>query len=467
MGKIKSFVLDTNVLLHSAQSIESFQDNDVIIPMAVLEELDKFKKNNDELGRNARMVIRKLDRLRQSEKEPGMLRYGIPLSRVSKSAAGRLFVLSSSLTPGSPEEKAVDALFSTGDMPGSVPDNRILRVAYERHLKHDSQVIMISKDINVRLKADALGIKVMDFDSNKVSSDKFHTGSVTIQVSGEQLAGFFRDREMEINRQLFTNSFAVAECEDNNQKYAVGRADGNGKLRLLDYSLTDKVWNISPRNREQRMALELLLDPEIRLVTLVGGAGTGKTLLALAAALHLTLNKELFDRILVSRPIIPLGKDIGFLPGSKDAKLGSWMQPIFDNLQFLLGEQNQQENKGTAKRSGSGSKLTVDSLLNSHKIDLEALTYIRGRSIARQFVIVDEAQNLTPHEIKTIVSRCGNDTKMILTGDPAQIDNPYLDSSSNGLSYAVEKLKGQSLYGHITLSRSERSELAAVAARLL
>ena len=215
------------------------------------------------------------------------------------------------------------------------------------------------------------------------------------------------------------------------------------------------------------MALDLLLDPEIRLVSLVGGAGTGKTLLALAAALQLTLNRELFERILVSRPVIPLGKDIGFLPGSKDAKLGSWMQPIFDNLQFLLGEQTVQGAPQNGKRQGSSSRMTVETLLNSKKIELEALTYIRGRSIARQFVIVDEAQNLTPHEIKTIVSRCGNDTKMILTGDPGQIDNPYLDSSSNGLSYAVEKLKGQPLYGHVTLSRSERSDLAAIAAKLL
>ena len=462
MGKIKSFVLDTNVLLHSGLSIESFQDNDVIIPMAVLEELDKFKKNNDELGRNARMVIRKLDRLRQSEAEPGKLKEGIPLSRVSKTATGKLYVLNSGIEPGSAEEKKVDALFSTGDMPSSVPDNRILRVAYERHLKHDSQVIMISKDINVRLKADALGIKVMDFDSNRVSSDKFHTGIVKRTVSQETLNSFFQTREM-ADHQLPVNSFAVLECEENNQRCAVARADGAGKIKLLDYSLTDRVWNIAPRNKEQRMALDLLLDPEVRLVTLVGGAGTGKTLLALAAALQQTLQQELFERILVSRPIIPLGKDIGFLPGSKDAKLGSWMQPIFDNLQFLLGEEKIQEKSSSKKQS----RMTVESLLNTHKIDLEALTYIRGRSIARQYVIVDEAQNLTPHEVKTIISRCGNDTKMILTGDPGQIDNPYLDKSSNGLSYAVEKLKGQKLCGHITLSRSERSDLAAIAAKLL
>lgn len=464
MGKIKSFVLDTNVLLHSGQSIESFQDNDVIIPMAVLEELDKFKKNNDELGRNARMVIRKLDRLRQTEEQPGKLKEGIPLQRISKTATGRLFVLSSSLLPGSPEERAVDALFSTGDMPGSVPDNRILRVAYERHLSGTGQVIMISKDINVRLKADALGIKAMDFDSNHVSSDKFYTGHTRQTVSEETINRLFQEKEISTNSPLPANCFVLLESRENDQRTALGRADGQGKIKLLDFTFTERVWNISPKNREQRMALDLLLDPSIRLVTLVGGAGTGKTLLALAAALQLTLRQEKYERILVSRPIIPLGKDIGFLPGSKDAKLGSWMQPIFDNLQFLLGDKESMPEKSEGKRS---SKMTPESLLNTKKVNLEALTYIRGRSIARQFVIVDEAQNLTPHEVKTIISRCGNDTKMILTGDPGQIDNPYLDKSSNGLSYAVEKLKGQALYGHITLARSERSDLAAVASKLL
>jgi PhoH-like ATPase len=219
------------------------------------------------------------------------------------------------------------------------------------------------------------------------------------------------------------------------------------------------VWNISPRNKEQRMALDLLLDPEVKLVTLVGGAGTGKTLLALAAGLQQVLNQDLYERVLVSRPIIPLGNDIGYLPGSKDNKLASWMQPIFDNLEFLLGSEKE-------RKKGS-SKLSTEGLINSHRLELEALTYIRGRSISRQYVIVDEAQNLTPHEVKTIVSRCGEGTKMILTGDPRQIDNPYLDASGNGLSYAVECLKGQSVFGHVTLARSERSELAAVAAKLL
>ena len=464
MGKIKSFVLDTNVLLHSGQSIESFQDNDVIIPMAVLEELDKFKKNNDELGRNARMVIRKLDRLRQSEAEPGKLKTGIPLRRISKIATGRLFVLSSSFKPGSPEEQAVDALFSSGDMPGSVPDNRILRVAYERHLDRSQHVIMISKDINVRLKADALGIKAMDFDSNHVSSDKFYTGHTRLTVSEENINTFFQEKEIQTNLPLAANCFVQLESSAPPQRTALGKADGGNRIKLLEFPLTDRVWNISPKNKEQRMALDLLLDPEIRLVSLVGGAGTGKTLLALAAALHLTLQQKKFEKILVSRPIIPLGKDIGYLPGSKDAKLGSWLQPVFDNLQFLLGAEENTADKNGSKRN---SKMSAESLLNSKQLNLEALTYIRGRSIARQFVIIDEAQNLTPHEVKTIISRCGNDTKMVLTGDPGQIDNPYLDKSSNGLSYAVEKLKGQPLFGHITLAHSERSDLAAIAAKLL
>ena len=258
--------------------------------------------------------------------------------------------------------------------------------------------------------------------------------------------------------ELADNGFVMLRAEENSKKSVLLRKTGSGKMQLVDRR--DAVWNLTPRNQEQRMALDLLLDPEVKLVTLVGGAGTGKTLLALAAGLHCVLNSGIYDRILVSRPIIPLGNDIGFLPGSKDAKLAGWMQPIFDNLEFLLGGESERNPK-------SSKRYSTESLMNSHKLDLEALTYIRGRSIPRQYVIVDEAQNLTPHEVKTIVSRCGDDTKMILTGDPRQIDNPYLDASSNGLSYAVERMKGQSIFGHVTLARSERGKLAALAADLL
>ncbi|MBQ9501446.1 MAG: PhoH family protein [Lentisphaeria bacterium] len=452
---VKAFVLDTNVLLHSAQSIESFHDNDVIIPMAVVEELDKFKKNSDELGRNARAVIRKLDRLREAEPDkPGRLCSGVPLSTVSSTATGKLFVLTG---PG-PDASRADTVFGDELDLGS-PDNRILRVACGLQ-DEGRKVIFISKDINLRLKADALGLRVMDFERGKVNSSSLYSGFLARTVPAAVIDRIYQGCE-DPHRwadNLEYNGFVMLSAEENPKKSVLLRKTASGELRTVDRK--EPVWNLVPRNREQRMALDLLLDPEVKLVTLVGGAGTGKTLLALAAGLHCVLNSGLYDRILVSRPIIPLGNDIGFLPGSKDAKLAGWMQPIFDNLDFLLGGESE-------RKPQSSRRFSIESLQNSHKLELEALTYIRGRSIPRQFVIVDEAQNLTPHEVKTIVSRCGDDTKMVLTGDPQQIDNPYLDASSNGLSYAVERMKGHDLFGHVTLARSERGKLAALAASLL
>ncbi len=455
-SRIKTFVLDTNVLLHSALSIESFQDNDVVIPMAVVEELDKFKKNSDELGRNARAVIRKLDRLREMEPDqPGRLMTGVPLSAVSATARGRLFVLTSS--PGKGSSRA-DSVFGNELDLGS-PDNRILRVACSLQ-EEGRHVVFISKDINLRLKADALGLRVMDFERGKVNSSSLYKGFIFQNVPLSEVDRIYRGESTNLPafEELPRNGFVTLQAEENFKKSVLLRKNTNGEMIVVDRR--DAVWNLTPRNQEQRMALDLLLDPEVKLVTLVGGAGTGKTLLALAAGLHCVLNSGLYDRILVSRPIIPLGNDIGFLPGSKDAKLAGWMQPIFDNLDFLLGGESERNPKSSRRHS-------VESLMNSHKLDLEALTYIRGRSIPRQYVIVDEAQNLTPHEVKTIVSRCGDDTKMILTGDPRQIDNPYLDASSNGLSYAVERMKGQNIFGHVTLAKSERGKLAALAADLL
>ena len=455
---IKAFVLDTNVLLHSAQSIESFHDNDVVIPMAVVEELDKFKKNSDELGRNARQVIRRLDKLRQSAKQPGQLRNGIPLSAVSSTATGKLFVLSAAELGDDDMDSKIREVFRL-DLSADSPDNRILKVAFGLR-EQGREVVFISKDINLRLKADAVGLKVMDFERGKVDERALYTGFQEGKLSTAELDSLYKKHEIPAgSRSLLRNEFMVFTADGSKQS-ALARMCANRQLQVVDSARTNRVWNVSPRNKEQRMALELLLDPEIRLVTLVGGAGTGKTLLALAAAMQLVLNESAFDRILVSRPIIPLGNDIGFLPGDKGAKLKSWMQPIFDNLDFLLGGEAERKVK-------SSSRYSVEGLMNSGKLELEALTYIRGRSIPRQFVIVDEAQNLTPHEVKTIISRAGEDTKMVLTGDPHQIDNPYLDASSNGLSYTVERMKGQPLFGHITLARSERSELAALAADLL
>lgn len=449
----KTFVLDTNVLLHSARSMESFQDNDVVIPMAVIEELDKFKKNQDELGRNARQVIRRLDRLR----EAGNLQRGVPLTREDSMATGKLFVLAAAMLEGPESEAEMNQIFRT-DLGADTPDNRILQVAFALH-KQKKNVVFISKDINLRLKADALGLKVMDFEREKVDYETLYTGFRDISCPAKDIDALYRDHTLPADKyRLLPNEFAVFHAEGSRQS-AIARLKADGKLHLVEHQV-DQVWNITPRNKEQRMALELLCDPAVQLVTLVGGAGTGKTLLALAAALQATLRENQYERILVSRPIIPLGNDIGYLPGDKGSKLASWMQPIFDNLQYLL--QNE-----TREKPRSSSHITPESLLNTHRLELEALTYIRGRSIPRQFVIIDEAQNLTPHEIKTIVSRAGEDTKIVLTGDPHQIDNPYLDASSNGLTCVSERLKGYPIHGHITLTRSERSELAALAAKLL
>ncbi|MBR7121726.1 MAG: PhoH family protein [Lentisphaeria bacterium] len=458
-GKVKTFVLDTNVLLHSSASVECFKDNDVVIPMAVIEELDKFKKNSDELGRNARRVIRYLDRLR--EEFPGCAgdpEKGLPLYSISKETSGRLFVISA----GAVDEQTVneaDKAFDN-DLLLDSPDNRILRVAcYLRNLGR--KVVFISKDINLRLKADALGLTVMDFERQKVKNFDRYTGFQESSVDSVLIDEAYSKKELAGEKfpEMLDNEFICLASGTDEKKSVILRKRSGGVLAMLPHRV-EKVWNLAPRNKEQRMALDLLLDPEVKLVTLLGGAGTGKTLLALAAALHQTLHENIYEKILVSRPIIPLGNDIGFLPGSKESKLASWMQPIFDNLEFLLGGEEERKPK-------SSSRYSVEGLMNSHKLDLEALTYIRGRSIPRQFIIIDEAQNLTPHEVKTIISRCGSDSKMVLTGDPAQIDNPYLDASGNGLSYTVDRLKGECVFGHVTLRKSERSELAALASKKL
>lgn len=433
----KYFVLDTNVLLHNPESISSFEDNIVVLPMTVIEELDNFKRHNDELGRSARQVIRQLDKLRTK----GNLRDGVPMEN-----GGTLRIT---------VEKR--------DMPGilmdmSVPDNRILAVA--NSLKSlGERVIFVSKDINSRLKADALGISVMDFEKQKCDFESLYTGWHAKEVAGDLIDTFYNEASLTIPLGDFlTNEFVLLQDETNPKHTAIGRATGPETITHL-VKERETAWHIRSRSKEQRMAFELLLDPEINLITMIGRAGTGKTLLALAAGLELVLKKEQFEKVLVSRPVIPMGKDIGYLPGTKDEKLSLWMQPIFDNLIYLMRVDHRFE-EGTVQGK-------VDQLLQDQHVELEALTYIRGRSIPDQFVIVDEAQNLTPHEVKTIISRAGENTKMVLTGDPNQIDNPYLDSSSNGLSYAVEKLKGQSLYGHVTLSKSERSPLSAIAADFL
>ena len=438
----KYFVLDTNVLLHNADALNSFADNVIVLPMTVIEELDKFKNHSDELGRNARRVIRELDGLRHQ----GSLSTGVQMEN-----GGTVMVVLEGETCKHP---ILDC---------SVPDNRILAVAHNLFEQH-KKVVFVSKDINARLKADALGFDVQDFEKQKVNIDELYAGYREIDVPAALIDTFYKQpnglevRDLELRPNEF---ILLRDAEDAKHTALTKAVDEEHLVRLVpEY---ESAWHIRSRSKEQRMAMELLLDPNVAIVTLVGQAGTGKTLLALAAALETTLKTKHYEKILVSRPIIPMGKDIGYMPGDKDEKLSHWMQPIFDNLTYLMGSSSQkigEDAEATARKQ-------VDKLLKDQVLEMEALTYIRGRSIPGQYVIIDEAQNLTPHEVKTIISRAGEGTKMVLTGDPYQIDNPYLDSSSNGLTYTVERLKALAVHGHITLRKSERSALAAVAADYL
>lgn len=442
----KSFVLDTNVLLHNPAALVSFADNEVVIPIDVIEELDRFKTRDDHLGLNARMVIRHLDALRGR----GSLSRGVPVPETGGTV--RVELESAELLP--PGLKADEA------------DNRIIGVAYRLHAA-GVPTVFVSKDMNARIKSDALGVRTVDFEKQKVDFEHFYEGWVEWTVSAQLLEAFRSSGTLALSalgdgaQDLVPNEFVelVAGTEPRQERLLVRVSADRETLLPLRHEPKVRPYNIQARNLQQRMALELLLDDEVQLVTLVGQAGTGKTLLALAAGLHRVTKEEAYERVLVSRPIVPLGRDIGYLPGSKEAKLATWMQPIFDNLEFLLRQEAGQRRVNVDRRTNE--------LLSSQLLQLEAITYIRGRSIPDQYIIVDEAQNLTPHEVKTIVSRAGEGSKVVLTGDPFQIDNPYLDSASNGLTYSAERFKGQRLAGHVMLLRSERSTLASLAAELL
>ncbi|MDB5319665.1 MAG: PhoH-like protein [Phycisphaerales bacterium] len=445
-GHAKTFVVDTNVLLHNPNAIFLFADNEVIIPFDVIEELDSFKANNDDLGRNARTVIRHLDRLRAQ----GSLAEGVDV----KETGGRVRVVleeDQKLCPG---------------LTANTPDNRIICTAHSLK-QQGKRVVFVSKDINARIKSDTMGIVTQDFQAQRVDFERLYTGFQEAVVPGDAIDTLFQEKTLRLPlEKMYANEYVLLKDQADESHTALSRYRSDLNALVPVRARRGPVFGIMSRNVQQTMALDLLLDDSVKLVSLIGSAGTGKTLLAIAAGMTKVLNEQVYQKLLVARPIMPLGRDIGYLPGDKDEKLTAWMQPIFDNMGYLLSNRLAGSGNGEGQGGHAASLSTVEQrikqLMESGQVVLEPLTYIRGRSIPHQFMIVDEAQNLTPHEVKTIASRVGEGTKLVLTGDASQIDNPYLDSSSNGLSYLVERLKGKSIVGHITLAKSERSELASL-----
>lgn len=435
--KRKKVVLDTNVILFDALALLKFGDADIYIPISVIEEIDRFKRDQGENGRNARQFSRFIDVLRAK----GSLAHGVQLDNSESYVYINTDMMFSGLASELDAQKA---------------DNRILMTALalqKQHPRH--KVELISKDINLRIKADVYGITAKDFEPNTSVQENMYEGYQEIEMKPDQIDQFYKDKKFEVKDvKLYANQYVIMKDMANPNHSAIGRYSQNEKAIVPLVNPTESIWGIHARNAEQSFALDCLLNDEILFVSLVGKAGTGKTLLAIAAGLHKTLDQGQFQRLLVSRPIFPMGRDIGYLPGDIEQKLNPWMQPIFDNVEFLMG----------ADKKAAGR---AQELINQGMLNIEPLTYIRGRSIPKQYLIVDEAQNLTPHEIKTIVTRAGRGTKVILTGDVYQIDNPYVDSANSGLTYAVERFKGHPISAHVTLTKGERSELAELAANIL
>tara|TARA_R110002020_G_scaffold29483_3_gene92913 strand:+ start:225 stop:1565 length:1341 start_codon:yes stop_codon:yes gene_type:complete len=435
------YVLDTNVYLTDAKSLESFGENDIVIPLKVLDEIDKHKKRQDPVGAHARKTIRKLDKLR----EHGNLHQGVSLGE----SMGNIFA------------KTYDPFVLPDDLELENADNQIIATALtEKNNNPDKNVIVVSRDINMRVKCDSLGLDCQDYDIERAVEDVsgLYTGYMTHLVDDAIIDNVYNDSPYYIDDEevrVNPHQFVMLVSNANDKKTAL--------VRFLSYNQPVKkvrtfkrgIWDLKPRNKEQSFALDLLMDPNIPVVSLIGKAGSGKTLLALASALHQTFgevaNDRVYSRIVVTKPVEPVGKDIGFLPGTMEEKMLPWLAPIQDNLQFLFGN----------------DKMTLEMHMDEGRIEVEAMTFIRGRSISNAFIIIDEAQNMNRHEIKTVLTRVGEGTKIVLTGDIEQIDNVYIDGTNNGLSYVVEKFKDQEIAGHITLLKGERSKVASVAAKLL
>ena len=459
----KIVVLDTNVLLHDPEAPHRFGDLRVVIPMQVVEEIDRFKKDHSEKGRNARRISRLLDSYRQR----GSLADGVLIDGTEQGKLQVVFCQAQAL-------KELPA-----ELQGGGGDNNILAVALEQMrcsgLNQAPEVVLISKDINLRIKADAVGLQAEDYVNDNVSIDDLYTGFRQFSSAAETMKTLHDEDHLSLSavtdaewQHLLANEGVVMVDQQNDSHTLLARHQGNSKIiKPLHWLNRAHLGRIKARNREQSFALDLLLDPSIALVTLVGKAGTGKTLLALAAGLHQVADTHQYVRLLVTRPPISLGKDIGYLPGTLEEKLGPWMKPIIDNIDFITGASPGDDADQMKKPRQRESRNAWADLQGMGLLEVEAINTIRGRSIPNQFLVVDEAQNLTPLEVKTIVTRVGEGTKVVFTGDPYQIDNPYVDAESNGLTWLVEKLKGQPLVGHTTLTKGERSELAELAANIL
>ncbi len=435
----KSFVLDTSVYLTDASAIHSYGNNDVIIPLKVLEEIDKHKKRQDGVGANARRIIRIFDELR----ERGNLNKGVRIRKGKGIAYAKTF-----------DPVDLPLSFEQTD-----PDNQIIGTALSEIKNNPKRkLIVVSRDINMRVKCDAVGVASEDYITQQIvrGRSELYTGLAMHLVDEQIIDRFYEGKEdiiLDVSPRSFNvNQFIMLVSNANEKKTALGRYQGHGQPLKKIVNYRNEVWGVQARNKEQTFSLDLLMDPTVSVVSLIGKAGSGKTLLAVAAGLQQVIEKDSrYKRLIVSRPIQPMGRDIGFLPGSLEEKMIPWLAPIQDNLQFLMGN----------------DRTTLDMYLDNGTIELEALTYIRGRSIANAYIIIDEAQNLTVHEMKTILTRVGEGTKIVLTGDVEQIDNVYVDETTNGLAHVIERLKGYPLTGHVTLQKGERSKVADLAAKVL
>jgi len=439
----KVYVLDSSVLLHDPNAIFQFPESDVVIPFVVLEEIESKKRLMENIGRAAREAIRHLDRLRGV----GQLSEGVLLPN-----GGRVRI--------ELNHYSNEILPLNSDL--ALADNRILAVSLSLTREESRPVILITKDIAMRVKADALGILTDDYHNDKVALAPSMDEIIVLPLEDTEVDALYKNQYIPLQIPLLPNRCVKAVLSDDSVLALVSSPDGEKLVHHLGPS--NASWDIRAKNMEQSWALEMLNNPEIKLVNLMGPAGTGKTLLALASGLEQTVHAEIYLRMLCARPVVPFGKDIGFLPGEKDQKIRPYMQPIYDNLEYLLRPKRE---KGRERGGDSIVDSAIDLLIKKRQLEIEVLTYIRGRSIPNQFIIIDEAQNLSPHEVKTIITRAGEGTKIVLCGDPDQIDHPYLDKESNGLAYVASKLNGQSFYGQVRLVHGERSELATRVAGLL